>query len=181
MENDASPEHDAASSRLPTADVEACYGRYADELRRFLTAVLRHEAVAQDIVQSVFVKFSERGGEVDPGRWKAWLFQVAYRDALQWRRRQQTGSRATEAAFWLQPRATPEAPDDRAERSEEVERVRQALEQLPSRERSVVKLRIYHGMTFSQIAQELDAPLGTVLGRMRSALGRLRRLLDEPE
>ncbi len=180
MENDAPREHDAATSPLPSDELAACYQEHGEPLRRFLTGVLKDGVLAQDIVQSVFVKFVEHGDEVHPARRKAWLFQVAYREALQWRRRQASGTRATREAFWQRPRPAPERPDGAANRAEEVARVRNALQELPLRERQVVQLRIYQGMTFAQIAQELDAPLGTVLGRMRSALKRLRKVLGEP-
>jgi RNA polymerase sigma-70 factor, ECF subfamily len=51
--------------------------------------------------------------------------------------------------------------------------VRRALMELPSPQQQVVRMRIYEGKTFAVIAQELGIPLGTALGRMRTALQKL--------
>jgi len=56
--------------------------------------------------------------------------------------------------------------------------VRDALQSLPEEQRRIVKMRIYEEKTFAAIAAELDLPLGTVLGRMRSARQRLAQKLQ---
>ena len=58
-------------------------------------------------------------------------------------------------------------------------RVRTAIHSLPEREREVFLLRQNGQLTFQAIAEALDAPLGTVKTRMRSALRRLRRAMDD--
>ncbi len=66
-------------------------------------------------------------------------------------------------------------------RSETTERVRQALGELPPDQRQVVEMRIYEDKTFAVIADELSAPLGTILTRMRLALKRLSRRLGSEQ
>jgi RNA polymerase sigma-70 factor (ECF subfamily) len=74
----------------------------------------------------------------------------------------------------------PEAPraDQRLIRFEDVERVRAALALLPAEQREVVRMRMYEGKKFAEIAAELKWPLGTVLTRMHAALKKLRKSLD---
>ena len=66
---------------------------------------------------------------------------------------------------------------DRMSSAELSEKVRQALKQIPVEQQEVVRLRIYEGMKFAEIAERTGVPLGTVLTRMRLALGRLWKAL----
>ena len=68
-------------------------------------------------------------------------------------------------------------PADRAESSFVSWRVHRALEELPPREREVVELAYWSGMSQSEVADYLNIPLGTVKTRTRSALARLADVL----
>ncbi len=70
-------------------------------------------------------------------------------------------------------------PAERAEESWLAWRVHSALEQLPERERAVVELAYWSGLSQTEIASYLDVPLGTVKTRTRTGLARLAGLLDE--
>ncbi len=156
------------------------FARESPKLTRFVTGVLRDADAARDVAQIAFARLLERQDEVDPAARRAWLYRVALREALNQRRKAERGKRARERLFWL--RATDgegASVGDRAEREEERERVRQALEELPEAQRKVVEMRIYEGQTFAQIAEALNIPLGTALTRMRAALGRLRKTLGD--
>ena len=60
---------------------------------------------------------------------------------------------------------------------EDIQQVREALTQIPDAQRVVVELRIYEGLKFREIAEQLDQPLGTVLARMQAALKKLKPIL----
>jgi RNA polymerase sigma-70 factor, ECF subfamily len=70
-------------------------------------------------------------------------------------------------------------PPDRAEQSWVAWRVHRALEELPEREREVIALAYWSGLSQSEVAEFLDIPLGTVKTRTRAALGRLSEILEE--
>ena len=70
-------------------------------------------------------------------------------------------------------------PDEQAESSWLSWRVHAALERLPERERVVLELAYWSGLSQTEIASYLDVPLGTVKTRTRAGLARLAGLLDE--
>jgi RNA polymerase sigma-70 factor (ECF subfamily) len=164
-------------SRIDPAVVAALFIEHEEELRAFLQGVLRDWQGASDALQATFAKMVERGHEVREESRKAWLFRVAFNEAMLLRRKLATGERVLRQAAWTRRNADSPS-DERAIRFEEVERVRAALEELPPDQQKVVRMRIYEEKTFAQIAQELNIPLGTALARMRSALEKLRRRIE---
>ena len=76
--------------------------------------------------------------------------------------------------------ATHEAgPADRAEQSWVAWRVHRALEELPEREREVISLAYWSGLSQSEVAEFLGIPLGTVKTRTRAALARLAEIIGD--
>jgi RNA polymerase sigma-70 factor (ECF subfamily) len=59
--------------------------------------------------------------------------------------------------------------------------VRSALDELPADQRQVIELAYFGGLSHSQIAEMLDLPAGTVKGRMRLGLAKMRSVLGEAE
>ena len=74
----------------------------------------------------------------------------------------------------------PELTDAEAARREESRAVRGALSALPAEQRQVIELAYFGGFTHSQIAEMLGTPVGTVKGRMRLGLTKLRLALGDP-
>jgi RNA polymerase sigma-70 factor (ECF subfamily) len=157
--------------------VAGLYARHEEDLGRFLIGVLKDRDLARDALQATFAKVLERGHAARPESIRGWIFQVAYHEAINLRRRK---AREDQSARKLGPSAASDraGPEDQAIRAEVVRQVREALENLPTEQRRVVRARIYDEKTFAEIAQEQSLPLGTVLTRMRLALGKLRRALE---
>jgi RNA polymerase sigma factor (sigma-70 family) len=167
----------AESGKLDSAVVAALYVDHGEELRRFLIGLVRDPQLASDVLQATFAKLVERGHETQETTRKAWLFRVAYHEAMAVRRRQSVGDRVYRSVA-LQLGEAAGSADEPLVRLESVEAVRAALDQLPLEQRQVVRMRIYEDKTFAVIAQELKIPLGTALGRMRAALQKLKTRLD---
>lgn len=167
----------ADKERLDPAVVAALYVEHGEELRRFVLALVRDAQLASDVLQATFTKLVERGHQTREESRKAWLFRVAYHEAIAYRRREGVGERILRRVAWHRD-GTAGGVDEPLLRWEAVEAVRKALEQLPPAQREVVRMRIYEEKTFATIAQELQIPLGTALGRMRSALEKLRAVLQ---
>ena len=158
--------------------VARLYEQHGSQLRRFLWGVLRDDGLAGDCVQATFVKMIESGGPDREEADKAWLFRVAYHQALAIRRREAVGQRANRRLADVLPREAG-AADLPAVARERKESVRKAIRGLPDEQRQIVRKRIYEEKTFAEIAEELNIPLGTALSRMRAALKRLRTALED--
>jgi len=163
---------------MDPATVGDLYARYGAELQRFLIGLLRDFQLAADALQATFVKLAEQGHQSREESRKGWLFRVAYHEAMLLRRRQVVDETARRRTAWGRE-AVGDSADVGLVRAETVERVRQAISELPADQQQVVRMRIYEEKTFAIIAAELGIPLGTALGRMRTAMGKLRAKLDE--
>ena len=156
---------------------ETLYRRFARPVLGMAMRQLGDNGRAEDATQETFAAIwrSARSYRADRGSGSAWLFAVARHaivDRARARRDPVTDSVPDEVA--------PEArPDEQAETSWLTWRIHAALEQLPERERVVLELAYWSGLSQSEIASYLDVPLGTVKTRTRTGLSRLATLLEE--
>jgi RNA polymerase sigma-70 factor (ECF subfamily) len=165
--------------RIGHGDREAFDQLYRRFARPVLAMALRHlgdNGRAEDAAQETFAAVwrSARSYRSERGSGSAWLYAVA-RHAIIDRARQR---REHAADIPDEPSATA-GPDERAEESWLAWRVHSALEQLPERERVVIELAYWSGLSQTEVASYLDVPLGTVKTRTRTGLARLAGLLDE--
>ncbi|MFT5527365.1 MAG: RNA polymerase sigma factor (sigma-70 family) [Pirellulaceae bacterium] len=171
---------ESEETKLNSTIVAQLYVDHADELSRFLIGVLRDTALAHDALQTTFAKLVEQGHKTREESRKAWLFRVAYNEAMLFRRRQAVADKANRNLGWTRKNES-ESADEPLLRMEAVERVRVAVGQLPADQQQIVKMRIYDEKTFAVIAAELNIPLGTALGRMRLATKKLRDALQSTD
>jgi RNA polymerase sigma-70 factor, ECF subfamily len=166
--------------QLDRSLVAALYEEHEAELRRLLTGILRDHQLAGDVLQITFAKVLTEGHHSQPESRKAWLFRVATNEAFAFLRRRTAGEKMLQTLAWSigEPGKTGESIESGLVREEAVTAVREAIENLPHDHRLVVRMRIYEDKTFAEIASALNIPLGTALGRMRTALEKLRRHLD---
>lgn len=142
-------------------------------------SVLGDAALAQDVVQDVFLRLWRRPTSFDPSRGDlgAYLRLMGRSRALDLWRETQVRTRAADR-FKLtvdkdESRAE-EQPEVIADRHEESDEVRQALDKLPAAQREALVLAYWGGLTADQIAQRVHIPLGTAKSRIRLGLARLR-------
>lgn len=148
-------------------------------LRAFLRGRLRQESDVDDCLQVVFVKLSENGGTVSPNALRAWLFRVAANESARlWRRKASTDKMIER--YGAQDVAQVD-PTDQVIQTETTVLIQRAVHKLPASWQRVVRLRIYENLTFQQISDQLNIPLGTALTRMRRALERLKSELEIEE
>jgi RNA polymerase sigma-70 factor (ECF subfamily) len=154
-------------------------------LRGFLRGRLGQEVDVEDCLQAVCVKMilqsRKSPDDVLPAARRAWLFRVAANEAAAlWRRRA-----STERMIQRQG-AADAVPEDFTQQlihNETAAQIRRAIEALPEPVRQVVRLRIQENLTFQQIAEQLNIPLGTALSRMRRAIATLKQEIfqdDQP-
>jgi RNA polymerase sigma-70 factor (ECF subfamily) len=157
------------------AAFEQLYHRYARSVFGLALRRLGDRARAEDAVQETFASVwrSARSYHPERGPGAPWLYAVA-RNAIVDRSRARSET----------PMEAPDEPElaagplEQAEQSWVAWRVHRALEELPEREREVVALAYWSGLSQSEVAEFLGIPLGTVKTRTRSALGRLAELLE---
>jgi RNA polymerase sigma-70 factor, ECF subfamily len=154
---------------------EELYRRYARAVLGLALRRLGDRGRAEDAMQDAFAAIWRSAASFDQrrGQGAPWLFTVA-RNAIV------DGLRRTPepAADPPEETARDPGPADRAETSWVAWRVHRALQTLPERERPVIELAYWAGMSQSEIAEYLDVPLGTVKTRTRAALARLADVLE---
>ncbi len=156
---------------------EELYRRFARPVLGMALRMLGDSGRAEDATQETFAAVwrSARSYRAERGTGSAWLYAVA-RHAIIDRAR----ARRDPLVETVPEEASAEAgPPERAESSWLTWRVHSALEQLPERERVVIELAYWSGLSQSEIASYLDVPLGTVKTRTRTALSRLSSLVGE--
>lgn len=164
------------SQQDESRQIEHAYQCHADDLRRFLSGLTRNPEQVAEVTQTVFARLAENLSQVSPERIRGWLFRVAFNEVMLRRRRTGVDLRARPRVARAVDDGT-SAPELPLVRQEEIERVRRAVESLPPEQQTVVRMRIYDELKFAEIAEKLNLPLGTVLGRMRQATQKLARAL----
>jgi RNA polymerase sigma-70 factor (ECF subfamily) len=160
------------------AAMDEVFAAHRAGLIRLVAGVVQNREAAEDIVQSTFTKAAQ-AGNVPPEAMKSWLYRVAFHEAITWKRRCGVDRRATQAMWEQRSSEDSEGPETPLVRQEVIQQVREAMNELPRRQREVVLARMEGDKTFAQIATQMGLPLGTVLTHMRRALETLRQKLHE--
>ena len=167
---------------------KAAFGQLVERyMRRAYFAALslvgsREDAL--DLSQEAFARAYRSRDAIDPERpFYAWLYQILRRLCFNFLRDRNTRDRALEAAgSWLANDAADRAAPDPAQALEREQRrrlVAAAIETLPAREREVLALREFEGLSYKEIAALVGIPIGTVMSRLYAARQRLARALEE--
>lgn len=153
------------------AAFERLYERFARSVYSLCLRTLRDPGRAEDAAQEVFASIWRAAASFDEtrGNATAWIFTIARNAATDAARRQVARPVASAPDA---PDPAP-SPDERAIESAESFRVHAAVDALPPREREVIELAYFSGLSQSEIAERLKTPLGTVKTRTRTALRRL--------
>jgi len=170
------PSDETLMQRLASGDQGALgevYDRYAGLVNGLALRILRNTAEAEDVVQDVFVQVWREAERFDVGRGspQGWICMMARSRAVD-RLRRRTARREEHEpdSDRREARAVPFEPVLAVS-------MRTALDTLSDEQRQVLELAYFEGLTQSEIAARLAAPLGTVKTRMRSGLLRLREFL----
>ena len=147
-------------------------------LRNFLGARCRDADLTAEMLQEVAARLVTAAPRITlNGNARGYLFRVAanvWHDHL----RHAVVHRRWERAKQLEESARVPAADERLLEEELRLAVRRALRELPQAQREVVELRHERGLTFQEIADRLQRPLGTVLTQMRAALAKIGAALE---
>ncbi|MBI3929790.1 MAG: RNA polymerase sigma factor [Armatimonadetes bacterium] len=183
---DGNPSDEFLMERLKEGDssmLEPLVRRYERPLFAYACRVLRDRERAQDVFQETFVRvFRRRETFREGARFRPWLYQICLnlcRDAL----RKQSRQSETELKDELPLPDTRPGPEEYSQRKALAEQVRAAIMGLPDKHREVLLLVQYQGLSYPEIADMLDIPVGTVKSRVFHAYKKLAselKGLEEP-
>ena len=154
------------------------YDRYRVILFGLLMRILSNREEAEDVLQEVFLQVWRRAADFDANRGRpfTWLVTMTRSRGIDRLRTLAARERVAIAGARDESEAVSDAASD-AFRSEQRGLVTSALAQLPDEQKRPLMLAYFDGLTQSEIAARLGAPLGTVKTRMRTGMMKLRELL----
>lgn len=182
----AAPDDVALLERIGRHDPEGIallYDRYSGAAFALAYHLLRDRCAAEDVVQGAFLNVWRRACTYDarPGTARAWLLTIVHHQAINVLRSTRSRSGMAFDIENIGPLAGDEDIAATVERGLDREEVRAALMTLPSDQQQVVILAYFGGLTHRDISECAAIPLGTVKGRMRLALEKLRIALSPRE
>jgi RNA polymerase sigma-70 factor (ECF subfamily) len=155
--------------------------RYSNELLQFLTRFLGSRAAGEDVFQETFLQIHLSADTFDPSRrFKPWLFTIAANKARDYHRKHKKRTQVSLSAsvgsdddgqrfvdLLEADLPSPDAPILDAERSRLVKSV---MDSMPAHLREILLLSYFQKLSYNQIADALEIPLGTVKSRLHSAV-----------
>jgi RNA polymerase sigma-70 factor (ECF subfamily) len=161
---------------------ETIYDRHGGAAFSLAYRITGNRAAAEDAVQEAFISIwrSRSRYEAERGSVRTWVLGIVHHRTIDTLRRNLVHDRRRTTAEGIEEQhEAQERTDVEVARREEARTVRAALETLPGDQNRVIELAYFGGFTHMQIAEMLDMPLGTVKGRMRLGLEKLRGKLAE--
>jgi RNA polymerase sigma-70 factor, ECF subfamily len=153
------------------------YDRYASIMMALALRIVRDRREAEDLLHDVFLEVWRSAKDYDPvrGRVRTWLCIRMRSRALDLQKSARISRKSGDDS--VLDRVAVES--DVAE-SPDRARVRRAMADLPAEQRRVLELGYFEGLSCSEIAEQVAAPIGTVKSRVAAALAKLRQALRPP-
>src|SRR5436190_10979805 len=154
------------------------YDQYSSFVFGLATRVTNDRRAAEDVTQEVFVGVWAKPAVFDPerGSLRSWLGTLAHRRAVDFVRREEASRRRAQREAELA--ALPPDIEELATALALAERVRVAVDELPSDQQDAIRLAYFGGKTYRQVAEVLGIPEGTAKSRLRMGLRRMADTLE---
>ncbi len=170
----------ASIQRRDVSALEQLYDRHRVLAYSLAMRTLGNQGDAEDVVQEAFLNLWRAAGTFRPERSspRSWLLTIVHNRCIDKLRGRQTRPRSVELEEGMN---VADGADVWREVSDNLtgDHVREALQQLPNEQRETIELAYFKGYTHIQIAQLMQVPLGTVKGRMRIGLHKLKSTLEQ--
>lgn len=160
------------------------YDQYYRLVFSVALAIVGDHLVAEEVMLDVFVQVWQRAGTYrsEQAKVRTWLIAITRHHAIDFIRMQKSRPEV-KTVNWDEV-AAPDGPsahgiEERVQVSIRRKQLREALAQLPADQREALALAYFRGYSQSQIAEALKQPLGTIKTRIRLAMQKLRKLLEE--
>jgi RNA polymerase sigma-70 factor, ECF subfamily len=162
---------------------EVIFDRHAAVAFSLAYRICGRRGIAEDIVQESFLSLWRSGARYDPtrGSVRSWILSTVHNRAIDSFRKERLTTTRTAGDEGLAERMpAPQRTEVEIERRDDARQVRAALTTLPEEQRRVIELAYFGGFSHTQIAEMLGLPAGTVKGRMRLGLTKMRLALADP-
>jgi len=161
--------------------------KFGPQLYRYFLRSYRSAADAEDLLQELFVKLIENIHQYrHEGRFEGWLFRVAANLARnEARRRKSRGGIVSlqDEQMDLQDAIASNEPTacQKVQQNEQIDQLQEALQQLPPLDREIIILRHYGQLSYKEIAEHFQMPIGTALAKVHRGLKCLKKIIDNEE
>lgn len=159
----------------------ALYERYGNLVYSLALRVVRHQVIAEEVTQDVFLKVWQQPTRWNPalGQFSSWLLTITRNAGIDRLRKERR--HWAPAHDYVDPLAELGEKNAISENAYWFDGLLLArlLQQLPAEQRQLIELAFYQGYTHSELAENLQLPLGTVKTRLRTGLQKLRTLWEE--
>jgi RNA polymerase sigma-70 factor (ECF subfamily) len=159
---------------------ELVYDRHSGAAFSLAYRMVGRGNVAEDVVQEAFLSIWRSGARYERARGsvRTWVLGIVHHRAIDQLRRSSVHDKRRASDEGLEERLeSGERTDNEVARREEAASIRSAMDSLPADQSHVIELAYFGGFTHTEIAGILEAPVGTVKGRMRLGLEKLRNQL----
>ena len=159
------------------------YDRHARAAYSLAYRMMGERQAAEDLVQDAFLKLWRAAGSyrVERGSVRTWLLSIVHNRGIDQLRSLSSRRRTQEKVEASAPRVQPSEAFAESWRNAQRDQVREALKSLPAEQLKVLELAYFSGYTHVEIAELLELPLGTVKGRMRLGLQKVRDYFDSQD
>ncbi len=173
-------------SLVAQGDAEAfavLYDRHSRAAYSLAYRMMGERQAAEDLAQDAFLKVwrSATSYRADRGSVRTWLLSIVHNRGIDQIRSLASRRRTQEKMEASAPKSQPSEAFAESWRNSQREQVREALSTLPKEQLKILELAYFSGYTHVEIAELLDVPLGTVKGRMRLGLKKIRDYFDSQD
>jgi RNA polymerase sigma-70 factor (ECF subfamily) len=160
---------------------EVIYDRHCGVAFSLAYRMCGTRTAAEDVVQESFLSLWRSGARYDRtrGSVRTWVLGIVHNRAIDSLRRSINHDRRRASDEGIEERfEAPEHTEVEVARRDDAREIRAALDELPEDQSRVIELAFYGGYTHTEIAAMLEAPVGTIKGRMRLGMEKMRRTLE---
>src|SRR5919107_795047 len=170
-------------SLVEAADAEAfatLYDRHSRAAFSLAYRMMGERQASEDLTQDAFLKVwrSAKSYRAERGSVRTWILSIVHNRGIDQIRSQASRRRTQEKIEASAPRSQPSEAFAETWRNSQREQVREALGTLPPEQLKILELAYFSGYTHMEISDLLDLPLGTVKGRMRLGLKKIRNYFE---
>ena len=166
--------------------IDVLIDRYKNKIFTYILVCVKQRELAEDIFQDTIVKVIhslKAGRYAENGKFSSWVMRIGHNLIIDYYRKEKHLATVSNDNFefdlFNHSKYSAKSVEDKMVYDQILKDVASLVSLLPESQKKVVELRHYKGLSFKEIAEELDVSINTALGRMRYAIINLRKLAEE--